>query len=352
MKTKLLAWAFVWMGCVAISTEQPQALGADHRDAPAFTTGIAVGAPSPLDLNDIYVFQSPENSRNTVLILTVNPLTAPGNNFPFSSTGLYEFKIDLNGDALEDLTYSFQFQRVVRGQQVYSVTETRGGRSKVLTRTAKSGTTTKLAGGAKVTAGLFDDPFFFDFQGFVNAFNPATGNDFFGGSNISAIVLEVPSSVFGAQRIGVWARTLNDQEVQVDRTGLPAINPVFTPPTPFFNGMSNPPYTGMSLKNLFNASHPSNDVEDFFESAVQAILPLNGNRAYSEAVVGVVLPDIMPFNTKSTEGFLNGRRLADDVIDAELSIVTNGGLNSDGVDANDVPFRTRFPYLGLPQQQP
>jgi len=56
---------------------------------------------------------------------------------------------------------------------------------------------------------------------------------------------------------------------------------------------------------------------------------------------------------KDTQGFPNGRRLADDVVDIELRVV--GGILvknalplGDGVNRNDVPFRTTFPYVAPP----
>ena len=59
------------------------------------------------------------------------------------------------------------------------------------------------------------------------------------------------------------------------------------------------------------------------------------------------------------QGFPNGRRLSDDIIDVSLRVVEGVLLNhhqpaadtlGDGVDSNDVPFRTTFPYLALPHQ--
>ena len=57
-------------------------------------------------------------------------------------------------------------------------------------------------------------------------------------------------------------------------------------------------------------------------------------------------------------GFPNGRRLADDVVDIELQVVAGvlvTGFNvnpnnqlTDGVDANDKPFLSTFPYVALP----
>ena len=57
-------------------------------------------------------------------------------------------------------------------------------------------------------------------------------------------------------------------------------------------------------------------------------------------------------------GFPNGRRLADDVVDIELRVIAGALLKpeqggkqiplGDGVDVNEKPFRTTFPYVALP----
>ena len=53
-------------------------------------------------------------------------------------------------------------------------------------------------------------------------------------------------------------------------------------------------------------------------------------------------------------GFPNGRRLADDVVDIELRVIAGALLSppkniplGDGVDQNDKPFRSQFPYVPL-----
>ncbi|MGZ4256276.1 MAG: DUF4331 family protein [Gaiellaceae bacterium] len=61
----------------------------------------------------------------------------------------------------------------------------------------------------------------------------------------------------------------------------------------------------------------------------------------------MLLPDILTFDTSSSAGFLNGRKLTDDVIDAELGLITNGAVPGDCV-ANDSTFLSGFPYLGSP----
>ena len=72
------------------------------------------------------------------------------------------------------------------------------------------------------------------------------------------------------------------------------------------------------------------------------------------AIAGVLLPDVLTLDTSSGAGFLNGRKLDDDVIDAVLPIATGGFfggspvLTTDEVPANDVAFSGSFPYLAGP----
>jgi len=66
-------------------------------------------------------------------------------------------------------------------------------------------------------------------------------------------------------------------------------------------------------------------------------------------------------------GFPNGRRLEDDIVDIDLRAFAEGygsflngllglpnkspnNLLGDGVDANDKPFLTQFPYVASPHQ--
>ncbi len=64
-------------------------------------------------------------------------------------------------------------------------------------------------------------------------------------------------------------------------------------------------------------------------------------------------PDRLGVIAGDVQGFPNGRRLADDVIDIALQVVEGelvGNPNdlADGVDTNDVAFSDTFPYLALP----
>ena len=77
--------------------------------------------------------------------------------------------------------------------------------------------------------------------------------------------------------------------------------------------------------------------------------PRKDQKAFSEFLgqfSGVLLPDILTVDTTNPQGFmvLNGRQLADDVIDIELSLL-GATPPGDCVDENDVTFSQVFPYL-------
>ena len=68
--------------------------------------------------------------------------------------------------------------------------------------------------GVRVRAGLFDDPFFFDLQGFRDTLSTGTlsfnnQRDFFAGQNLTAIVISIPRDRIenGANLVDVWATT-------------------------------------------------------------------------------------------------------------------------------------------------
>jgi hypothetical protein len=309
-------------------------LAADHLDAPVLR-GAGQGGR---DINDVYVFQSPSNAANTVLVLTVNPFAGMVNPFgtisprTFEPAVEYQFRVDNNGDAQPDVTYTTTFTPAAGGVQ--TLTTTRNGAPFAAGNT---GANIAIAGGGTMRAGLFDDPFFFDLVGFNNGFN-FTGTDTFAGADVSAIVLEVPSSDLGAQNVGIWARTVVGGN-QVDRMGRPAINTALIP---------------SARKDEFNLGLPANDPANFGDSVRTSIAGLNGgNAAHAASTAGVLLPDVLTFDTASAGGFLNGRRLADDVIDAELTILTNSPTPiGDGVNMNDAAFRSVFPYLAPPNFVP
>src|SRR5439155_21988026 len=100
-------------------------------------------------------------------------------------------------------------------------------------------------------------------------------------------------------------------------------------------------------KIAFTYGKPINDQRDFRTNIVDTLVSLGDTQAYANAIADVLLPDILTVNTSSAGGFLYGRRLQDDVIDTELSVISNGAITTDCV-ANDSVFSSTFPYLAPP----
>jgi hypothetical protein len=324
---------------------------ADHLDAPGL---MSPDANAKTDITDIYAFQKPGDPDKSILIMNVNPL-APTLANSFENKGLYVLKIDTDGDARAEIAFRIKFSPVVHGQQWATVHRVEGhkadrdedhGNGEVVIKNAPVSFGSKAIvtrrGRYKFFAGLRSDPFFFDLVGFMHNFQ-FTGSDFFLKKNVFGIVLEVPNEALGPHpKIGVWARTLlatGDEDgdandfVRDDRMGRPAINTVFN------HGND---------KNVFNQINPVQDRAKF-EASFQATLQQLGGYSPSQAdaIADVLLPDILTYDYSSSAGFLNGRKLTDDVIDIELSLVTNGKITTDKVGPH-TDYLSHFPYLGKP----
>lgn len=337
-KVLLLLSGVFALGAAVVAGFGP-ATGADHGDAPLAKANHAE------DLADVYAFAG--SGTDVVLVMTVNPLTMPGDTPAFDSAGLYQFRIDNNGDAVPDVTYNVTFGAAASdGTQTVSVKAATGALADSLTNGGTdviSGKTTAATaspvvntkGSVKLFAGLRDDPFFFDLNAFKAGLafrNP--GNNFFKGLNLSAIVLEVPKADFlvsGKTTAGVWAVTSRSGSV-IDRMGRPAIATVFIP---------------ADKKDDFNNTKPADDLAKWKSTLVAGLNSLKSDPKLADAL----LPDILTFDTSKAFGFLNGRQLADDVIDGELQLITGNSAASDNV-ANDSTFLGAFPFLGEPNTAP
>jgi hypothetical protein len=104
--------------------------------------------------------------------------------------------------------------RRVEGAQAAGTAE--GGQAIVEGAPVSTGREARVteAGDYRFFAGWRSDPFFFDRRGAVNNLQ-LTGNDFFADTEVCSIVLEVPNSALGPERVGLWHRTL----VAVDGAG-------------------------------------------------------------------------------------------------------------------------------------
>ena len=350
------------------------AQGADHLDAPALG-GIADGSSfSPhsehgdRDINDVYAFQG-SNASRTVLAMTTNPAA---NLFgaEFGSNVRYIINVDHNGDAVQDLAYVWRFGGSSNGAQAYTVTRFTGGNARNLGTGIEiaSGSTAGNGqamgkGSALVFAGLRSDPFFFDLTGFAGTVLGvgtdqlgSSPTDFFAPLDTNALVIEVPDDALGGGMIGAWGATQywsGSSWVKADQMGRPAINTVFN------NSLVDA--SAGTTKNRFNTTDPSQQRTAYgglFRTNIIATLTnINavlgtGGTDYDTATAGVIadilLPDVLTYDVSTpASGPLNGRALADDVIDIELSLTTNGAVTSDGVAAH-TDYLSTFPYLGAP----
>lgn len=315
----------------------PAVNAADHLDSPA------VSAQGSVDITDLYVF-SASGGNATAFVLGVNPGAGalPNSGTTFGPGVDYRIKVDTNGDLKPDITYLYRFG-TPNGMGVQSLKLWRNG---ALMTNGRTGQNNLLPGGGRTTAGLYDDPFFFDlaaFQGAVlgsgngRTFCDGGTTDFFNGLNISAIVLRVPNTSLGGngKNIGVWATTeakRGGKKVQLDQMGRPAINTVF-------NNQTAEHFD----RDAFNRAQPSEQVALGYRDHAEDVLTALG-AADPAGLAAVLFADVLTYTTGNTGGFLNGRRLTDDVIDAELNLVTNGGVTGDCI-SNDSAFPGVWPYL-------
>lgn len=352
------ALAVIGVALFAFALFGLRAEGADHKDSPS------VEGDAGADITDVYAFRSPTNANNLVVALNVNPLTPPSANATtnFASGVDYRIHVDNTGDLNADATVVVKFNGS-------DFTVTGLGATPITGKVTPAGSAPMVtdAGGIKVFAGLRDDPFFFDLTGFRSftsaPYTPASGlrpsgqtpADTFAGTNVSAIVIELPiTALTGAANantgaIKAWTSTARGTS-QVDRMAIPAINTALIP---------------SASKNAFNQASPSGDVATYrpmaqasvtgLRDAVKSVLPAEDGgplgKLTPEQVAGALIPDVVTIDFSKDVVFPNGRRLQDDVIDAALGIVLNrGGAKGipDAVNANDKAFLGTFPFLAEP----
>jgi hypothetical protein len=357
--------------------------GADHLDAPALgglTNMAGDFAPhsehGDRDINDVYVFEG-RNASRTVLAMTTNPATQLFGD-DFGTNVRYAINVDRDGDFVQDLAYVWRFGSPSGGSgaQSYVVTRYTGANARTLRSgievgwgsTGGSGIGT-AKGNAKVFAGVRSDPFFFDLTGFIGTvfgvgddhLEVLDGNatDFFAPLNTNAVVIEVADDIFGTD-IGVWGTTTwwNGSTWKAgDQMGRPAINTVFNTSLVDANAAQT--------KNRFNKTPPSEQRTafggQFRTNIITTLTNINAvlgtttafgctdyDTATAGAIADILLPDVITYDvTTAAAGPLNGRALADDVIDIELGLTTNGCVTSDGADAHG-DYLSTFPYLGVP----
>lgn len=297
-----------------------------------------------MNITDLYVFRKPGDEHKTILIMNVNPMP-PKLADAFDSTALYEFRIDTNGDAVTDIAFRITFSDFEQGKQESTI------RRAIGTQVASDGNSGDIiianapvsfdehariteAGNYKFFAGIRSDPFFFDLMGFCNN-SRFTGTDYFTDKEVFGIVLEVPNAALGEQKVGIWSRVLwshHDEWLQVARLGLPLVNILFNT---------------SQQKDLFNRTEPDKQKALFLNSFVALFESLGHSAAKAQEIALIFLPDILTYDYSSQQGFFNGRKLTDDVVDNVLNLVTGGKVTTDMVGPH-TDYLSTFPYLGQP----
>jgi len=252
------------------------------------------------------------------------------------------------------------------------------------------------SGAAKAFAGQRDDPFFGDIGEIFDlvAIRKGTGNmgggkDFFAGYGVHTFAVQLPIAGLTAKNgtIGVWASvdrrkvttrgaTTRDSGtwVQVDRLGNPLVNEVIIPTglkdrwnalQPWsesqFRAYYTEPILAAVINKLYKLGAPEKGRDDLVAVLLTGVPKLNytGPKLADVLRLNLTVPVAQSPNRLGvlggdTQGWPNGRRLSDDVIDIAEQAV--GGFLKDvklplgdGVNADDVRPLDAFPYVADPK---
>ena len=251
----------------------------------------------------------------------------------------------------------------------------------------------------KIFAGQRDDAFFgdigaiFDLLGFRKAGTTGDkggGKDFFAGYNVHAIALQIPISQLDTKShtIGIWSTTdrrnvtVNGKLVrgwtQVSRLGNPLINEVVIPTSQKdlwnrlnpsqdarFEKYYTDPLLAATINTVYKLGVPATGRDDLVAVLLTGIpkVTFTGSTLADELRVNLAVP-VTPASKISRMGVLggdnqgwpNGRRLGDDVIDIAEQAVA-GFLKGtkvplgDGVNSGDMANLEDVPLRGAPARR-
>jgi hypothetical protein len=184
---------------------------ADHLDPPLRTDGRPGFDPTPdtpADIADLYAFNDANNAYFAVTFAGPQPAGTPGF---YDRDVLYTLNISTSAPATSpehQIQWRFGPARIgsgsgIRVENLPGVTGPLEGRVE---------TVLSAPNGIQVYAGVRDDPFFFDLEGFRQTL--ATGTlsfnnqrNFFRGQNDTVFVISIPRSVLNTNAVDVWTTT-------------------------------------------------------------------------------------------------------------------------------------------------
>lgn len=332
-----------------------------------FDTKLAQDQPN-LNLCDLYLFTGKPGT--TVMAITVNPdvgLSTPDILHP---EGLYAIRFDVDGDAREEVVFKFRFdaathapdceeQHVQHFKVIRASGEAINGDSgdllvegetgSALERSdirAYIGTVPELFAGDAAALHSFLNAFHKDHKYDADAF--LNRKNFFAQRNVTAMVLEIPTSLIGHGKVHCWATISlfgHAPEVQVQRWGLPLLTHLFLS-------------AREGWQEKFNTSSPADDlrlfakpIAEFARQMVTYAQSATDPFEYGEQVAARLCPAMLPYELGTPARFdqssFNGRPLGADAMDVMLTLATNQPL-SDGAVPDQSRIRDEFPYFGDP----
>jgi len=143
----------------------------------------------------------------------VNP-PGPTTTEPFAPEGLYEFKIDTDGDAVADIAYRVRFSTSEGGRQTATLRRVVGAQAAGMDDSGQiivEGAPVSMGPEVRVTeagdrrffAAWRSDPFFFDVPGARNDLQ-FTGDDFFTDKDVCISCWKCPTLTWPPKRLGLW----------------------------------------------------------------------------------------------------------------------------------------------------
>jgi hypothetical protein len=389
MGTLWSARRFLFAAVLAATVVGPSSawlLASDHADTAEIVNRIGA------DLTDVFIFPSPTNPDNVVLVLDAHGLIPGGvTDVSFDPRVLYQFKIDNTGDNIEDLVIQFKFGGPGPRQTVYVA-----GPYKPFTKGTKAifahphpvvgriNQPFEAAAGMQVFAGLRADPFFFDVGQFFRIFpdrkTPLTRKqvnfpsiqaadtpqqpgflpagqaaDYLAGLNCLSIVVELPRASLAPPGtppgvIRLWETTNvfsggpDFVYNQLDRLARPIVNEALATVTfrrHEHNDKDNPTDDADPNAGLIT------DIDSFLT------FPAGRSQAIRNVIESVLVPDVMIADLSQTDhasylGYevtqalsggtkssFGGRALTDDVVDISLGIIFGNTIPALGLAPDD-----------------